>query len=91
MIDVRTGAEVAWFSQNGVNLDLGARRPARWSDDFRRRVETLVLELVRCEWIEKRQNCIALGPSGSSKAHIGIALGLVASGFNSLIVCDLNG
>ena len=23
----------------------------------------LVLELARCEWIEKRQNCIALGPS----------------------------
>jgi hypothetical protein len=22
-----------------------------------------VLELARCEWIEKRQNCIALGPS----------------------------
>ena len=23
----------------------------------------LVLELARCEWIEKRQNCIALGPT----------------------------
>jgi DNA replication protein DnaC len=26
--------------------------------------KALVLELMRCEWIEKRQNCIALGPSG---------------------------
>jgi hypothetical protein len=25
--------------------------------------KSLVLELARCEWIEKRQNCIALGPS----------------------------
>ena len=38
--------------------------------------KALVLELARCEWIEKRQNCIALGPYGSSKAHIGLALGL---------------
>jgi hypothetical protein len=45
----------------------------------------LVLELARCEWIEKRQNCIALGPSGSSKAHIGLALKRLASGLNSLI------
>jgi DNA replication protein DnaC len=28
--------------------------------------KALVLELARCEWIEKRQNCIAPGPSGSS-------------------------
>jgi DNA replication protein DnaC len=28
--------------------------------------KALVLELARCEWIEKCQNCIALGPSGSS-------------------------
>jgi hypothetical protein len=29
----------------------------------------LVLELARCERIEKRQNCIALGPSGTGKTH----------------------
>ena len=29
--------------------------------------KSLVLELARCEWIEKRQNCIALGPSGTGK------------------------
>jgi len=42
------------------------------------RNKTLVLELARCEWIEKRQNSIALGPSGSGKAHIGLALEMVA-------------
>src|SRR4051794_4624705 len=35
--------------------------------------KALVLELARCEWIEKRQNCIALGPSGTGKTHIGLA------------------
>ena len=33
----------------------------------------LVLELARCEWIEKRQNCIALGPSGTGKTHVALA------------------
>jgi DNA replication protein DnaC len=36
------------------------------------------LELARCEWIEKRQNCIALGPSGTGKTHVALALGLAA-------------
>src|SRR4029077_20587108 len=40
--------------------------------------KALVLELAPCEWIEKRQNCIALGPSGTGKPHIGLALGLAA-------------
>jgi DNA replication protein DnaC len=40
--------------------------------------KALVLELARCEWIETRQNCIALGPSGTGKTHIGLALGLAA-------------
>jgi acyl-CoA thioesterase FadM len=43
MTDPRTGAEVARLSQYGVNLDLDARRPARWPDDIRRRAETLVV------------------------------------------------
>ena len=38
----------------------------------------LVLELARCEWIEKRQNCIALGPSGTGETHVALALGLAA-------------
>lgn len=38
----------------------------------------LVLELARCEWITKRENVIALGPSGVGKTHIALALGLAA-------------
>jgi DNA replication protein DnaC len=40
--------------------------------------KALVLELARCEWIEKRQSCIALGPSGTGKTHAALALGLAA-------------
>jgi len=40
--------------------------------------EPLVLDLARCEWIEKRQNCIALGPSGTGKTHVALALELAA-------------
>lgn len=38
----------------------------------------LVLELARCEWIERRENTIALGPSGTGKTHIAIGLGMAA-------------
>jgi DNA replication protein DnaC len=38
----------------------------------------LVLELMRCEWIDKRENIIALGPSGVGKTHTALALGLAA-------------
>ena len=34
--------------------------------------------MARCEWIEKRHNCIALGPSGTGKTHAALALGLAA-------------
>ena len=34
-----------------------------------------VLELARCGWIERRENVIALGPSGTGKTHIGSASG----------------
>jgi DNA replication protein DnaC len=37
-----------------------------------------VLELARCEWIERRENVIALGPSGAGKTHIALGLGLAA-------------
>jgi acyl-CoA thioesterase FadM len=43
MTDPRTGAEVARLSQFGVNLDLDARRPARWPDDIRHRAAALVV------------------------------------------------
>ena len=37
-----------------------------------------VLELARCEWIERRENVIALGPSGTAKTHVALGLGLSA-------------
>ncbi|NQV21390.1 MAG: ATP-binding protein, partial [Rhodospirillales bacterium] len=37
-----------------------------------------VLELARCEWVERRDNVIALGPSGTGKTHIALGLGLSA-------------
>ena len=37
-----------------------------------------VLELARCEWIERRENVIALGPSGTGKTHVAQGLGLAA-------------
>ena len=37
-----------------------------------------VLVLARCEWIERRENVIALGPSGTGKTHIALGLGLSA-------------
>ena len=39
----------------------------------------MVLELARCEYIERRENVIALGNSGTGKTHI--ALGLVAPSY----------
>ena len=40
--------------------------------------KSLVIELARCEWIEQRENCIALGPAGTGKTHTALALGLAA-------------
>ena len=37
-----------------------------------------VLELARCEWVERRENVVALGPSGTGKTHIALGLGLSA-------------
>ena len=37
-----------------------------------------VLDLARCEYIERRENVIALGPSGTGKTHIALGLGLAA-------------
>ena len=38
----------------------------------------LVTELARCEYIERRENIIALGPSGTGKSHIALGLGPAA-------------
>lgn len=38
----------------------------------------LVLDLVRCDYIVRRENVIALGNSGTGKTHVALALGLAA-------------
>jgi len=38
----------------------------------------MVLDLARCDWIERRENVIALGPSGTGKTHVALGLGLAA-------------
>ena len=40
--------------------------------------KVLVLELARAEFIIRRENIIALGPSGTGKTHLAIGLGLAA-------------
>jgi DNA replication protein DnaC len=40
--------------------------------------KTLVLELARGEYIERRENVIALGNSGTGKTHVALGLGLAA-------------
>jgi len=37
-----------------------------------------VLELARCAWIDRCENVIALGPSGTGKTHVALGLGLAA-------------
>jgi DNA replication protein DnaC len=38
----------------------------------------LVMELARCEFVTRRENIIALGPSGTGKSHVALGLGLAA-------------
>jgi DNA replication protein DnaC len=38
----------------------------------------LIMELARSEYIQRRENIIALGPSGTGKTHIALGLGLAA-------------
>jgi acyl-CoA thioesterase FadM len=45
MTDPRTGAEIARLGQFGVNLDLDARRPARWPEEIRGRAAALVVPM----------------------------------------------
>jgi DNA replication protein DnaC len=40
--------------------------------------KTLVLELARCEYVDRRENVIALGNAGTGKTHIALGLGLAA-------------
>jgi len=45
---------------------------------FKQPKTTSVADLVRCGWIEPRENVIALGLAGTSKNHIPLGLGLDA-------------
>ena len=40
--------------------------------------KVLALELARCAFVERRENVIALGPSGTGKTHVALGLGLAA-------------
>ena len=40
--------------------------------------KALVLELARCEYIDRRENVIAVGNSGTGKTHVALGLGLAA-------------
>lgn len=40
--------------------------------------KALTMELARCEFIDRRENVIAPGPSGAGKTHVALGLGLAA-------------
>ena len=40
--------------------------------------KSLVMELARCEYIQHRENVIAVGNSGAGKTHVALGLGLAA-------------
>lgn len=40
--------------------------------------KALTMELARCAFADRRENVIALGPSGTGKTHIALGLGLAA-------------
>ena len=40
--------------------------------------KVLTMELARCAYVERRENVIALGPSGTGKTHVALGLGLAA-------------
>jgi len=40
--------------------------------------KALVLELARCEYIDRKDNVIALGNSGTGKTHVALGFGLAA-------------
>ena len=40
--------------------------------------KALVMQLARCEYIQRRENVIAIGNSGADKTHVALGLGLAA-------------
>ena len=41
--------------------------------------KALVMELARCEYVQNRENVIAVGNSGAGKTHVALGLGLPAN------------
>ena len=46
----------------------------------------LVMQLARCEYIERSENVIAIGNSGTGKTHVALGLGLAACQFGGMSV-----
>ena len=40
--------------------------------------KSLVMELARCEYVQRRENIITVGNSGTGKTHVALGLGLAA-------------
>ncbi len=49
--------------------------------------KSLVLGLARCEWIDKRENAIVLGPLEVGKTHTALALGLASCQKGYSVAC----
>ena len=47
-------------------------------DTARRVNKHLVMQLARCEYVDRRENVIAVGNSGTGKTHVALGLGLAA-------------
>jgi DNA replication protein DnaC len=56
-------------TKSSVTLRSATATPARISE---------FMELARCEFIDRRENVIALGPSGTGKTHVALGRGLAA-------------
>ena len=60
---------------------MGRFRAAEKSPDFTAIPsvnKALVMELARCEYVQRRENVIAVGNSGTGKTHVALGLGLAA-------------
>ena len=48
------------------------------------------MELARCEYIQRRENGIAVGNSGTGKTHVALGLGLGAGRLPARDVCGFH-
>ncbi len=68
------GAEPSKTNHQHSVLTLVSGTKGRWFESS----QALVLELARGEFIDRKENVLALGNSGTGKTHIALALGLAA-------------